>query len=274
VGLLAVLVWVSACSLTVDADRVQCSTNADCSARGEAFEGSACIDAVCVADAKWACLDTPVTRVPAPGPFRVPFVVQHLVTQAPLAGITARLCRRIDVTCKDPVSEELLTDAQGQVSFSVTSGFDGYAHFQGAEIIDGLYFFNPPVVSDQPVAAVSIGDADVMKLLAEQAGAAQKPERSIILLAARDCTGAPASGVTFTTSASDPEAKQFYSEQGLPSGSALRTDSSGYGGLLNAAAGSVTFTAKVESTGRTLGQATLLARAGAITYGSVVPDGG
>lgn len=204
----------------------------------------------------------------------MPFLVQHLVTQAPLEGIKARLCRRIDVTCNDPVSEELFTDSLGQVSFSASAGFDGYAHFQGAGIIDGLYFFNPPVVSDQPVAAVSIGNADVTALLALQAGAEQEPNRGVILLAARDCTGAPASGVTFTTSGSDAAAKPFYSEQGLPSGSAVRTDSSGYGGLLNAAAGSVTFTAEVESIGRTLGQVTLLARAGAITYGSVVPDGG
>jgi hypothetical protein len=227
-----------------------------------------------VAEAKWACLETPAKPQPAMAPFRVPFLVQHLVTQAPLEGIKVNLCRKIDVTCSDPVGEELFTDAEGQVAFSVTSGFDGYAYFRGADIIDGLYFFNPPVATDQPVASISIGNAEVMALLALQAGATQEMDRGVILLAARDCTGAPASGVTFTTTGSDADAIPFYSEQGLPSGTAVRTDSAGYGGLLNAEAGSVTFTAKLESTGRRLGQVTLLAKAGAITYGSVVPDGG
>lgn len=275
VGLmLAALLSACACSLTLDADRVQCSTDADCTARGSRFTGSTCVDSVCVAEPKWACLDAPAKPSTDPGPFRAPFIVQNLVTQAPLEGVRVNLCRKIDVTCSDPISEELLTDSQGLVTFSVNAGFDGYAYFQGDDIIDGLYFFNPPVAADQPLAMVSIGNAQVTALLALQAGATQDADRGVILLAARDCTGAPAPGVTFTTSGSDEDAIPFYSEQGLPSGTAVQTDSAGYGGLLNASAGSVTFTAKLESTGRTLGQVTLLARAGSITYGSVVPDGG
>jgi hypothetical protein len=44
--------------------------------------------------------------------------------------------------------------------------------------------------------------------------------------------------------------------------------------LLNAAAGSITFTGTVAATGRRLGSVTLLAQQGAITYGSIAPSGG
>jgi hypothetical protein len=267
------LLSVSACSLVVDGDRVQCSTNADCTARGASFTGSTCVDSVCVGEAKWACLGVPLKPPTAPGPFRAPFIVQHLVTQTRLGNVKVTLCRKLDVTCSEPLSEELLTDAEGQVTLSVTSGFEGYAYFRGDNIVDGLYFFNPGVSADLPPVTIQIGNAQVMTLLASQAGAMQAIDRGVILLNARDCTGASAAGVTFSTMGSDAAAVPFYSKDGLPTGDAVQTDPAGYGGLLNAEPGSITFTAKVESMGRTLGQVTLLAKAGSITYGSVVPDG-
>jgi len=273
VGLIAALAGLPACSLVVDSNRVQCSTTNECIARGPEFAGSSCVDAVCVPEEKWRCLGVPTKAPLGPGPFHAPFVVQHLVTMDPLPGVSARLCRKIDVTCADPVSAVLQTDATGQVTFDVSPGFDGYAYFEGPDIIPGLFFFNPPVASNLPQAMISIGPPEVIQLLALQAGATQEPDRAVILLAARDCTGAPAPGVSFKTTGADKQSILFYSAQGLPSGTADQTDSAGYGGLLNAGAGSVTFTATVAETGRRLGQATLLSRPGSITYGSVVPDG-
>ena len=267
------VVWASSCSLVVDSDRVQCTTDEDCEGRGEAFAGSTCVDSVCVEEARWACLDEPAQPPLTTGMFQAPFIVQHLVTQQPLAGVHARLCRRIDVTCAAPLGADLVTDASGQVTFSVPGGFDGYVAFDGPDIIHGLFFFNPPVATDLPQAMISIGSTEVIALLALQAGAVQEPDRGVVLLGARDCTGAPAAGVTFMVSGSDPQAVPFYSEQGLPSGTAQQTDVAGYGGLLNAAAGSVTFTASDVETGRRLGSVTLLAQENAITYGSISPDG-
>jgi len=257
----------------VDSSRVQCSTTDDCIARGADFAGSTCVDSVCVPEEKWRCLDAPAKTSSEPGPFRAPFIVQHLITQEPLAGISARLCRKIDVTCANPVSDVLETDDSGEVTFDVNAGFDGYAYFEGPGIIPGLFFFNPAVSSDLPRAMVSIGPPEVIQLLAAQAGATQAPDRSVMLIVAHDCTGAPASGISFKTSGADKESIPFYSEQNLPSGSAQETDAVGYGGLLNADAGSITFTATITETGRRLGQVTLLSREGSITYGSIVPDG-
>lgn len=266
---------VGACSLTVDSEREQCSKNSDCEARGSAFSGSVCVEAVCVPEPAWRCLGQPaepVTPSPEPRRFRAPFLVQHLVNQQPLPGVQARLCRRIDVMCQNPLTEPLLTDAQGRVTLEVEEGFDGYAYFENTAIIPGLYFFNP-VRRDQPEAMISISSAEIITLLAAQAGATQEKERGVVLLSPWDCTGKPAAGVTLTPSGSEPGAVTFYSEGNLPSGSATQTDAAGYGGLLNVAAGSITVTATIAKTQQRLGQVTLLARPGAISYGSIVPNG-
>ncbi len=274
-ALLVLWALTSSCSLVVDSDRVQCTTDADCAARGEAFAGSSCVDSVCTekVEERWSCLDQPAEPPPTSGMFQAPFIVQHLVTQQPLPGVHARLCRRIDVTCTAPIGPDLVTDDAGEVTFTVPGGFDGYVAFDGPEVIHGLFFFNPPVATDLPQAMISIGSKEVIALLALQAGAVQEPDKGVVLLGARDCMGAPAPGITFTVSGSDADAKPFYSEQGLPSGAAQQTDAAGYGGLLNAPPGAVTFTANLVATGQRVGSVTLLAQENAITYGSIAPDG-
>ncbi len=79
--------------------------------------------------------------------------------------------------------------------------------------------------------------------------------------------------MVLTAEGADPQSVPYYSEANLPSGTAEATDSSGYGGLLNAKARSITFTATVAGSRREVGQVTLLTREGSITYGSIVPDG-
>jgi hypothetical protein len=220
----------------------------------------------------WRCLDQPPEPPPASGKFKTPFLVRHLITQMPLPEVRARVCRRLDVHCNEPVGEERKTDAEGRVTFEVDAGFEGYVYFEGANIVRGLYFFNP-VIRDLPEIMLSIGNSELTGLLAAQAGAVQEPSRGLILLSAHDCTSAPAAGITLSAVDAPPGSVPFYSEQGLPSGSAKQTDDTGYGGLLNVEPGSVTFTATIAKSQRRLGQFTVLAREGAITYGRIVPYG-
>jgi hypothetical protein len=263
--------WVltTSCTVAVDSDRVQCESDSDCAA----YADSVCAESVCVVGPKWACLDAPVPPTSTGPRHTVPFLVQHIVTQTPLPGVSVRLCRKIDITCEGPLSETLVTDNAGQVNFTVDDGFDGYANFEGEGIIRGLYFFNPPVTTDLPSASISIGSAEVMGGLTKAVGATQQPGRAITLVRILDCTGAPASGVILTAEGADPEAVPFYSKDGLPSGSAEMTDVAGYGGLVNAKPGSITFTATVAGSSRKIGQVTLITRESSITYGSIVPDG-
>jgi len=259
----------TSCSIAVESDRVQCESDADCSAYPE----SICAESVCVPEPKWACLESPQPQVSTGPRHAVPFVVQNIITMMPISGVAARLCRKIDVTCEEPVSETLLTDGAGQVTFPVADGFDGYADLEGEGMIRGLSFFNPPVRTDQAPTSISIGSAEVMGLLARTVGATQAPDRAITLVGVRDCTGLPAAGVVLTAEGADAESVPYYSEANLPSGTATATDAAGYGGLLNAKAGSITFTATIAGSRREVGQVTLLTREGSITYGNIVPDG-
>jgi len=262
-----------ACSLLVDSDRAQCSTDVDCTARGDRFAGSFCVDSICQPEPRWSCLGTTPEPPAVTDEFDVTFTVQHLVSQKALPGVKVRLCLKLDVACTNSVSGEQQTDESGKVTFKIRAGFDGYARIEGDAIIPGLFFFNPPLARDLPSVLISIGSQDVIALLAQQAGAVQSADRGLALLSVRDCKGAPGEGVQLSTGAADPKAVLFYSEQGLPSSSAKQTDSSGYGGLLNAAPGTLTFSATVASTGQRVGQTTLLVQSGAITYGTVVPSG-
>ncbi len=261
------------CSVLVDSGRVQCSTTADCRAKGAEFEGSVCVDSLCQADPKWECVGKPRPAADGAGPFATPFTIQHLVSQAPLKEIKARLCRKLDVECTDAIGEEAVTDSQGKVTLMAPSGFDGYARFESPSTSNLLYFFNPPVTRAQPDVQLSIGGPEVIMLLAKQAKVDQAADRGVILIGARDCEGNIAPGVTLVATVQDDIATPFYSEQGLPSGTATQTDSAGYGGLLNAGAGSITFTGIVAATGFEFGHVTVLSQAQSLTYGSVVPDG-
>ena len=266
-----ILGWAltTSCSVAVDSDRVQCETDSDCAA----YADSVCAESICVPAPKWACLDAPQAPVSNGPRHSVPFVVQNIISMMPIPGVSARLCRKIDVTCEEPVSEAQLTDASGQVTFTVDDGFDGYVNFEGEGLIRGLYFFNPPVRTDLPTASISIGSLEVMGVLARTVGTKQDPQRAITLVGVRDCTGAPAAGVVLKAEGADALSVPYYSKDNLPSGAATETDSAGYGGLVNANPGSITVRATVAGSGREVGQVTLLTREDSITYGSIVPNG-
>ncbi len=259
----------TSCTLAIESDRVQCETDAECAA----YPDSVCSESICQPAPQWACLDAPQPQVSTGARHSVSFVVQNIITMMPIPGVSAHLCRKIDVTCEKPISETLVTDATGQLTFTVDDGFDGYANFEGADIIRGLYFFNPPVTTDRPAASISIGSAMVMGVLATTVGTKQQPNRAITLVGVSDCTGAPAAGVVLTAEGADPDSVPYYSKDNLPSGAATATDSAGYGGLVNANPGSITFKATLAGSGREVGQVTLLTREDSITYGSIVPDG-
>lgn len=270
---LSTLWCATGCSVLVDADRVQCSTTDDCRARGKSFDGAQCIDSICQPDPKWGCIGQPRPEPDGSGPFAAPFKIQDLLTMAPRPGLRARLCRKLDVECSEAIGAESVTDANGNVTLKAPSGFDGYARFESAETANLLYFFNPPVTRDLPEAQLSIGAPEVMALLALQAGVQQKDDRGVLLIGTRDCDGAVAPGITLQANVKDSAATPFYSEQGLPSGTATQTDSAGFGGLLNAKPGSITFSGIVAATGLVFGRVTVLAQSQTLTYGSVVPDG-
>jgi hypothetical protein len=148
---------VAACSLVVGSDSVQCSTDADCVARGDAFASATCVNQLCVgaseagtdapaesasSDASseaegslandgaldaadgatggpWACVGQ--ATAPTQDMTRMLSMTAQVrdPNMTPLAGFSVNVCIRSDPTCISPIVGPLTSDSQGKVSFSV-----------------------------------------------------------------------------------------------------------------------------------------------------------
>lgn len=259
------------CSVVVDADRPQCSTDAECVARGPDFAGAVCKASVCSVPTRWSCLDEPSEPQTSTGSFNVTFLVRDTVSQLPQVGISARVCRRLDVNCAESVTDMQSTDANGYVSLTVPAEFEGYVRFEGETIASALYFFDPPVRSDLPNLRVSLSSPETAAGLTKLTGAEPDPALGLVLVTVYDCMGDPAEGVTINADKTGASAKSFYIRNGLPSATATATDDTGYGGIVNAATGTATFSSSYDQ--GMIGSVTVLVQPGAMTIAHIVPNG-
>ncbi|HVU05416.1 MAG TPA: hypothetical protein VHE30_26900 [Polyangiaceae bacterium] len=296
-GLILLGAALAGCSLAIDADRVQCKTNADCTSRGASFAHSACVASLCQAihaevpepkvdaggsaaapaDAgldPWRCLDEPEQpTTDAPGPFHVTFHLSDILSQTPQVGVTARACKKLDVDCELPQSDSLVTDENGDVTLDLARGFNGYVEFTGGAIMPGLYFPNPPVHEDESRISVQAVTPGIVGALTKSLGSPQDPALGLMLLNALTCDGTGAPHVSYTATGTAAGAVTFYAIGGLPAANAIETDSSGFGGFVNVPPGTVPVTATILPEGRELATVSLLVRANTITYGHLVPLG-
>jgi hypothetical protein len=262
----------AACSVVVDADRVQCKSDVDCTGRGGAFADSMCVASLCQPDSRWSCLDETPTPSTETGPFAVAMRTQDLLTQQPKAGVKAELCNKVDVDCSAPLFTTT-SDATGLLTLQVPGAFSGYVLLQAPDVLPGLYFFNPSIDRDQEIPPILMPTPLANSLLVAQIGGTQGPNHGHALVMAEDCNGSFAAGVSYATADGDAMTKTFYSVSGLPSASATTTDSDGYGGMINLPSGAVTLTGDLAAKERTIGTISLLVRAGAISYSRIVPRG-
>jgi len=262
---------LASCSLIVDAERVQCRTKADCTARGGAFADAICVESVCQIDPAWACLSaTPTTSTQEP-PYKVTLLLRDVVDQSPFKGSAqAKLCRKLDVDCAAPVASATSGDG-GTVTFSVeVKGFSGYAKVQADGIVPTLYFFNPSIDRDTTVP-VSLPTVQQNQGLLFTLGHPAAPGHGNVVISSEDCTGAPGIGVSYSTPNADAMTVPFYTVQSLPSTAAMATDGAGFGGLVNVPVGAATVVANLASTRVELAKVSLLVQEGAITYSTVGP---
>jgi hypothetical protein len=248
-----------------------CKTDQDCRDRGASFAGNVCIGAVCGPEPTWGCLGEVPTPASGVGPFRVTLNVQDLVSQKPLAGVSARLCRKLDVNCEAPESATVISGDDGVVVFEVPGRFTGYVYFTRDDLSPGLYFFNPPVTADTNIAAVQLVSPIIASLLTSQAGTTQSSDRGLALLSTANCAGRPGEGVQFQSEDKDASSVIFYSANSLPVATATATDADGYGGIINLPPGTAVITGILAADGREVSSISLLMKAGAITYTRLAP---
>ena len=199
-------------------------------------------------------------------------------THAESAVVSARLCRKLDVNCLNPLSPDITSDKDGIVRFDVVPddpavGFTGYVIFSKPELMTGLYFFNPAVDRPVHIGAVQMVTPTVANLLTLQVGAAYDQSRGIILFNTLDCTAQSSAGVMLEVDPRDPLLLRFYAIDGLPTASAVATDMDGWGGLINVPVGTTTVTGRLADGGRRIGTVSLFVKPNTISYSRMVPLG-
>jgi hypothetical protein len=247
-------------------------------------------------DPVWGCLGHVMPGMPQSGLVSVSLPFYDLVSMKTRTGVGVRACNRLDVNCDRPVNSTLaVADPMGIARLQVPSGFDGYGQIievndagtpvvydagsgdAGADAdasfmpppgsyIPSVVFFTPPIIRDLDYGIVPIFHYDEIDVLAVAQGNTWNRGYGLVFIGTLDCSRKPAAGVTWEPNVIDPLQKRFYYVNGLPSEEATATDSTGFGGLLNAKPGSIIITATLQATGTRVGSATVLVKPGAASY--------
>jgi hypothetical protein len=262
----------ASCSVLIDKDRVQCTTDMDCRARGPEFAGAVCSDSTCHPDPIWGCLGSVIFPKPAPGTYTINIHVRDLVNGGPIAGVTGRLCERPDTTCAAPLSGDMPSNQAGDVVLMVRSGFDGYVELKAPGRMPGLYFIYPPMDADREVPLVPLIEETLVEQLALLNMKTLVPGRGHVLLGTYDCRHIPAEAITLSSPDADEQTANFYVLNNLPKIGAPATDASGRGGFINMKGGIVAITANVAADNRKIATLSLLVRPGMMTFTSIVPS--
>lgn len=245
------------CSAIVDAGRPQCSTDADCTARGADFANTMCVANYCEAVDAWSCTTHPMAMAKAGKSFNVDFTLFDAVSMKNVADIKADLCGKLDLECSSPAST-LKTGDDGVVHFSVPSTFDGYVQLTG-DGYDSTLMFLPPTVADINLGTFPLTTMLATSVLGGQLGKPLMSGTGRVLTIIAGCDMQAVEGVSLSGENMGDDAAGFYSISGFPSFSAVSTDSSGFAGFVNVAPGSITLNAQLEN-GRHIARVALFVR--------------
>jgi hypothetical protein len=263
------------CSVLIEADRQQCSTTADCRERGSAFAHSVCSDSVCVADPVWGCVGSVIwpTPPPVPVPEKVTakLSLSNLLTKAVVSGATARVCGKLDPKCDSPTQTDVRSDDDGVMSIQLDRFFDGYIEIKYPNMVDTMYFFNPPVDADRVIPFLPLVPFDALTAFGDQLKMQPQIDHGTVIGLTYDCQGNSAEGIELSTDGADEFTVPFYMAAGFPSLEATATDKSGQGGIANVPQGPRLISGRRADTGELIGTVAVQTRPIQISYTSMLP---
>jgi hypothetical protein len=269
-GTLGFFSWLPGCSVLVDANRAQCSTDTDCTERGADFVGAVCKAGLCEVNPQWSCDAAQASATPG---YKLTMHLQDAVSSEPLPGILAQRCHKLDLTCENPVAMTT-ADMTGGVTMQVEAAFDGYVQLTGPKIAPALYFLTPPTSGDLDLPSVPLATPlAAAGIVLKAGGTTWDKQRGLVLLNAFDCEGKAAANITFSIGGTpDPNTFIFYLVDAFPTTTVGATDDTGYGGLVNVPEGVSTISALLEPGARKVSKISVLVRAGYISYSRVTPN--
>jgi hypothetical protein len=260
----------------------------------------------------WTCLGSEPAAQPTIGRrAKVRVLACDFVSNCaqPVTNLTAKVCRKRDVGCTNPIEQDL-RDNDGVFEFDVDTtgdGFDGYLDVSSTTAVctdkaafgetgsmlcgllpncnpeqpgdacqaptyaHALVFFNPPVRQsfDKP-QPVPLLPAAALPAIVGAAGATLDPTTGNLFITALDCALTPASGVTYSISEHQDKVTQLYVDRGVVSNTSLQTDSSGIGGFVGVPTGFAEVTGYNENLQK-IGKIGIQAAPFTLTYSALSP---
>jgi hypothetical protein len=270
------------CTVLIDADRKQCSVDADCTKRGEAFANTVCVNSMCEAapSVLWGCLDGEPPDPPQPNTYNITMHAQGIADSKPIANMPAKLCRKLNPAC-DPPEATGVTNENGDVTFQIpstlTSPFVAFDNFDETlppeqwdnQWVPANYFLNPNPTSDMTIS-VQMATFRLLNILTLLVGIPQDPLRGVALINVLGCHGAGAAGVRYKSDKGDEQTLAFYVEGGAPIASRVDTNTDGFGGFINLQPGNVVISGEIGETGREVDKVSLAIFPQTITYSRLV----
>ncbi len=293
-------IWLSACSVILEAKGEQCSTEADCRTAG--LGNATCQAGMCIReleldaaadvqpdvapdvplDPKWGCVgNIEWTAADSTLPITYPMRLLRLFGDTPLQNVDIRSCAMLDLDCASPFSSAV-SDERGVAVLELFKGFDGYLLIEPTadypDLVPSILPLVPPPADGmalpddinelEPVHLINQNEAAPVALILKTE---LDPALGHIFGLAVDCEGKPTAGVSLTIDTLSPKTVQYYINNSLPSSTLGETTVTGEAGFINVPPGLITVTATSVDVGRTA-KVTVLVRAGHIVYLPLSPS--
>ena len=256
------------CSLVVDAQREQCSTNVDCQQRGPAFADALCVENMCQADPVWACLgsvEEPLAQEAVEASLRT----LSFIDGSGIPGIHARLYSAVDFALLTPL-DAADTDSEGNATLSVPAGFAGFILLEAEGVIESsIVYATSPITTTEGFGAIYAGPPGASGNLVSLIGAVPQAGRGIALVSALGCDSGGGTGATLAFSGETQGSTPFYAFNGVASSSATKLDGTGQAGIVNVRPGVIGIETRWKE--EAVSSASVLIRADTVTQVTLLP---
>lgn len=289
------------CSLVLSTSEPQCETDADCTARGDAFDDTRCSsDKTCTSkaggssssgsapsDPRFSCADQPLASPDTSREVELEIRYTDFSTGVTPTDIAVRLCASTDPTCanaRTSIDGEpaaggdgfVTPSSEGLVTARVEYGFEGFLEVATGTYAPTYRYTSPPLREELTLFdQILLRPAEIAffaDLITGDASSYQSEDHALVFVLAQDCQRQPLAGVHFSVDVEDDAMVPFYVVNTSPTTSVSKTDALGRAGFLNVPEGIVTFTAEMDDTKQRIGSTSILVRAGAATTVAVLPS--